>query len=369
MLRKTLFLSLLLAAGLCAMQAPEPVPRKTKRTLDKTSYLQLAGQWKKYIEQSGPSAPAWTNLALAYRYSDQTEAARISAEKALALDPDYPPALDELGNLLSQNSSTMPRALELLEHCRAVAPDYEEGLNMLAVIYLKSGELDKADDVFRDIYNQNLIERPLMDYGYNMLVGLPQGAVLFTNGDNDTFPPLVLQAGMGFHTDVAVLNRHLIKVDAYRNAVFKRYPKIYSGLKERIPFAEDDSIMRTIIGQAVVPVFLAKTMNRPDKLDLQSDGLNDRVIKAGEKTPPDQSVRLFLEVYRLDSATDWSFPWDLYPALREMTANYVLSMLESVKQNAYDLSVRQKILDRAMAIAKFHGNKDAVREIKMQSCW
>jgi DNA-directed RNA polymerase specialized sigma24 family protein len=74
-IKRIILMSLLFASGLFAAMEPESVPRKTKRTLDKASYLQLAKDWKEHIEQRGESAKALTNLALAYRYSNQIDAA------------------------------------------------------------------------------------------------------------------------------------------------------------------------------------------------------------------------------------------------------------------------------------------------------
>jgi hypothetical protein len=356
---RTIVLTMAVLCGIAvtARSQPQPVPRLAVRQLDKPSYVELARQWREYIDKHGESADALVNLARAYDYSEEEDAAVAALGRAVELDPDHPEALAYYGMLMATFLGDPEGALPLLRHCRDVAPGYEYGLTGLATLYMRTGDLKLADEVFKTIFDQRVIPVPLQDYAYNMLVGLPEGAVLFTNGDNDTYPPLALQAGMGFRTDVAVINMSMLSVAVYDDALFDRYPAIRPR-GEVDPDGEKvlhQELIRRIVEEKKAPVYFASTVDfgfAGLEPDLHLEGLNLRAGKKG--ISGEESAALFFDAYRMDSADGWSFPWSLYPAISKQMSNYVTAMFKVAEMDGVTDATRERLLGRALRLSEFH---------------
>jgi len=75
-------------------------------------------------------------------------------------------------------------------------------------------------------------ERIPWGYGYNMLVGLEPNALIFTNGDNDTFPLWYQQEVEGFRRDVRVLNLSLLNTTWYPRQLRDNEPRVTFNLTD-----------------------------------------------------------------------------------------------------------------------------------------
>lgn len=64
------------------------------------------------------------------------------------------------------------------------------------------------------------------DYAHNILAGLEPDAIIFTNGDNDTFPLWYIQQVEEFRTDVRVVNRMLLNTGWYLKQLRDKEPRV-----------------------------------------------------------------------------------------------------------------------------------------------
>ncbi|MCP4572410.1 MAG: DUF2723 domain-containing protein [bacterium] len=169
------------------------------------------------------------------------------------------------------------------------------------------------------------------DYAWNILAGLDENAIIFTNGDNDTFPIWYLQMVEKFRTDVTVVNLSLVNLPWYIKQLryhhgleFSRTDEEVDRLRHRM-FEDPETgqrelvmikdyvvhdIITTNLSQVGRPLFFAVTIPQDNMkryfANLRMEGMAYRLVRetAPDNLPTtnaDKVMENMLGVYRLDS--------------------------------------------------------------------
>ncbi len=108
-------------------------------------------------------------------------------------------------------------------------------LLLLALLPLSPGQTK----YFEHDRSQNRIA---YEYAWNIMAGLDRNAIIFTNGDNDTFPIWYLQIVEKFRTDVSVVNLSLVNLHWY----IKQIKHADNSVAMRRTDAEIDNLRYTV---------------------------------------------------------------------------------------------------------------------------
>ena len=137
------------------------------------------------------------------------------------------------------NAGQDPDGWAWLDKAYNIDPHRPEVYSGFVTRYEMAGEWDKMGDFARQWYDTHTIAPSLLHLAFNMLQSVDQNGILFTHGDNDTYPLWVLQQARGIRADVTVINLSLASDRSY-------FLKLMEHRKIRINQEEIENVFDTL---------------------------------------------------------------------------------------------------------------------------
>ncbi len=209
-------------------QKPEPVYGFAVVTHSLDWYRTQNNLWKKETEKDPKNALAWYYWYKANRnlMKLDTTDKRPRAER----HKEHQQLIDNMGKAVPEsyeynvvvysNGGLDDKLLPYLRKAEMLGPDRTEHLEFSLIVAELDRDIEKRNAIARQMVEAHEYSPGFMYYAYNMLAGLKPNAVIFTVGDNDTYPVWFLQS-QGIRTDVTAINFSLFGIKNYRDKICK----------------------------------------------------------------------------------------------------------------------------------------------------
>lgn len=164
-----------------------------------------------------------------------------------------------------------------LEKAFELAPDRPETYDDYITHYELLRDRENTAEFCQRLFDSNEISANILAWNYNVLMSTDPDAILITNGDNDTYPAMVLQHVQGIRKDVAIMNISMISYKEYQSIYFAELgiPKME---KSRKDFEDGRSYMKAICQHIKAnsnrPVYFAISVQPDLYADFEEDLYN-----------------------------------------------------------------------------------------------
>lgn len=328
-----LFLTLLLAmaAAVMSAQKAEPIKGIVRETHDSAWYAAQVMAWEREVCREPKSEAAWQNLFNATRY-----ACMFSGE-------DYRPAQQVVERMRRKIPGTftyhycrfqasmgdepdqdMERAIEL-------GDDNIDAYDAFIGYLWRTGQFGRMYDFGRRYFESGWFSPNLLQYAYNQLAGLPDGAIFIGNGDSELIPKIVLQAGKDVHRDKVIVPLSFLNSPYYVDSLCARLG-IQAPEISPTPANWDeaaDSVVRYLIEKSGRPVYFAPTIGA-ERLKAFSDRLySEGLVLRYSATPYDNLAVMKRNVeqrYLLDYLRMSFVPQKEWVSAGYLQLNYVVAL-------------------------------------------
>jgi formylglycine-generating enzyme required for sulfatase activity len=210
-----LSLILLLPVGLQATDNPQIIYSKTKVIESVDWYYSQSLQWYDRVSHHRTDVEAWVNYYLSSRYA---QAPKLELDKIVSDMQEVIPGSYEFYLVKGWNAGFSVEAGDYLNKAFTKRPDHPASYASLLLFHEYMLQDATRKEFSQRLFQSNELSQSLLNYSYNVLMSLADGAILFTEGDNTTLPLFVLQDVMNVRRDVHILNLDMLHDITYRDA-------------------------------------------------------------------------------------------------------------------------------------------------------
>lgn len=356
-------------------QKPEPIFSFARVQMPLDWYKTQKTLWKKQLDRKPKDGNAWYNY---YRVSRNLNRCDTTDLRSMdEKDKDLQQLVTSMGKAIPNSyeynlckwmeGGNNPEYLPYLKKANELGEGHWEHLADVVIWGETERNLKRRDEACLKWKASGEVSTGMLNYNFNVLNGLPKNAILFTSGDNDTFPCWILQS-MGVRRDVTVINTSLLNLDAYMKTLFSELgiepmslPKDAEGNLTQASFEKfnQDMIQHCTKNSKSLPVCVSlTTAGRDDFIKSIESNLYLTGLAYEFKTESMDNMavmkRNFEQNYALDYL-DKAFYDDISKAMvQEMNRNYLVPMMKLYEhyQLAGDLARQSQLKTRILAIGK-----------------
>lgn len=283
LLVKTFSLALLLLGGAPALpagaQTAEAVRGIVVAERDSAWYAVQARAWERETRRRPHDEKAWRNLFEAVRYRDMLTGENYArtADVLKRMEREIPGSWTfHFCRYRSQLHPTEARAD--MERCIALEPGNVEAFDTYLCHYWMEGRTDSARSVGRRYFESGCYSPALLQYSYNQLAGMPDGAIFIGNGDAELIPKIVLQGGCRVHMDKVIVPLSFLALPTYVESLCGELGIDVPALSDSLSHeARTEAFVRHLIARSGRAVYFAPSVDagllRPFADRLYSEGL------------------------------------------------------------------------------------------------
>ena len=274
----------------CSTENWDSLRTKTETAFNNKNYSEALEYLDKAAEQEPQNAEVQYYLGQAYRLMLFADGSRL-------------------------NDLSLPYAIKSSEHfrkCIEISPKYtgkkfvvdpyskiQSIWGSMAMTYLYRNQPDSAKWAFNRGQVEGGFYPAILEYNRNIMASCEKNAILFTNGDNDTYPMWYLQFMENYRTDITVVNVSLFNVSWYIKQLKNGYPFGENNLFMMLTDADIDSLRPIHWKEQVVEITVKNDpLNKSGKIQwVMKPTFEDKAIRVQDK--------MLLEVLK---SNNWNRP-------------------------------------------------------------